>query len=186
MSAPWLAKILASEGLVLVDWDAPDGTQTLPLGTGGPPSTAPGAQTFIFPNSPGSNGWLTRPFYKAAIAFFGQAWDNNGNGFMNYSGLINGAPFYPFANKNTQFAPPFGDTNYLPFPIWLPQGASVQVVAQLLTGASNASVYTARMIIYYFNQDPNLQKIKSLPGREAVPGGVIGRPVPFRPHGGLG
>lgn len=180
MSAPWLVD-LREQGLILDDWDAPDGT--CQLSPGGLTLNVFG-NTGVANSNAGASPWLSRPYYLAAIAYLGQAWDNNGNGNMTWSALINGQPFYPFGNKNTQFAPPFGDTNYLPQPIWLPQLATVQFSATLAGAAGGNSFFTARMILYYFRQNKNLQKVPSLPGYSHLPGGIHGMVAEsFKPRG---
>lgn len=166
MSALWLVD-LRDQGIVLDDQDIFYGNVTLVQNTAG--------------NVVQSN--LTRVYYKAAILALGQAWDANGNGYTTWDLKINGGNVYQYCRQTISIGSPFGDTYYLPTPIWLPQQATVAILADLAAGGGGNSVFSSRMIVGYFRQDPNLQRLKALPGMSAIPQGLFGNIQPFRPRG---
>lgn len=166
MSAPWLVD-LREQGLMLDDYEPIYGTLLLAPGDTG--------KTIIA-------SYRVRPYYKAAIASLGQAWDAAGNSFTTFDILCNGVAIPQYARQTVAIATPFGDTNYLPQPFWLPQLATIGVQADLASGASASANFTARMIVYYFRQDPNLQRLQHKPGYSHLPGGIMGVPQLLRPR----
>jgi hypothetical protein len=145
MSAPWQID-LEREGLTLADYEEPSGTVLMSANTLG--NLVP-----IGPN--GSTTFVVRPYQKVAIVSHAQAWDAPGNGLTTFRLLVNGAAVYPYEARKVSLSSPFGDTVYLPRPLWIPQLSTVQVSVDL--GAATAQVnFTEKLIVYYFNQDPNL------------------------------
>ena len=156
MSAPWTLAVRD----VLLDEDDQAATMLVPPNTAG---------TLLF----GPAGFKIRPFSRAAIVSYAQAWDAAGNNFLTYHLLVNGAKQYPFEDRAFSIAAPYGDTIYLPRMIEIPQLATVNVSVDL-TGAAASVNFTARIGIYYFERDPNL-----LAGIEGSKG-LLGAPVNAR------
>ena len=48
--------------------------------------------------------------------------------------------------------------------------ATVGVYADLAAAAGANVNFTARLVVGYFRQDPNLRRLQSAPGRERLPG----------------
>lgn len=160
MSAPW---VISQAGTLR---SADDWSATLLL----LPNTA---GNLIF----GTAGRLVRPYQRPKIAIFGQAWDAAGNGLISYGLTVNGRLQGPYENNTAALASPFDDTSYLPIPLDIPQGATLNVVVSLGAAAQNVN-FTARLVVYYFDQDPDLVSslfrgmgLRGLKGDHHLPGG---------------
>jgi hypothetical protein len=163
MSAPWLAD-LKEKGLILDDSDTFTATVAL----------NPSANNQLV------GSWQLRPYMIPRLAYFGQAWDSVG-GLITYDLRVNGGNLFQYSRLQSAIAAPYSDTSYLPVPVVVPQLSTLAVYAD--GGAFAGGVvcnFTTRLTVFYFRQDPNLQKLLWKPGRSHLENGFMGN---FGRHG---